>query len=249
MNSLTGYIGGDPSELGIPYGDPNASQHIVIAALAALEYRARTGLGQWVDLAQLEAYVTLIAEGLLAYQVHGREPERRGNRDMVIAPHNIYQTAGDDEWMSIACGTEDEWRALVDAIGDPELRAQRFATNADRKRHEDELDGRIGAWAATQDRFAASEMLQARGVAAQPVRHGKDLAHDPHLRARGFVFEMALDGESSSGIGNPWHMSGLAPQEELVSAMPGAETVEVMHDVLGLTEERIQEFMRSGALA
>ena len=126
---LTGYAGGDPAEIGVSYPDPNAGLMGAYAVMVALVHRDLTGEGQYIDQSQWEAILTHMAEGLLEWDMHQREPARNGNHDRLMAPHETYKTLGDDDkWVSIAVATEDEWHALCQAMGQPGLATDpRFA--------------------------------------------------------------------------------------------------------------------------
>src|SRR5262249_33027086 len=114
----TGYEGTPPMELGISYMDPNAGIFGAIAGMNALIYRKKTGRGQYIDQSQLETAVQLMAEGLLQYQIAAAEPQRIGNHHLLMSPHNSYKAAGDaDKWVSIAVGSDAEWRSLCSVIG------------------------------------------------------------------------------------------------------------------------------------
>src|SRR3984893_9554179 len=188
----TGYEGGEPGEIGVSYPDPNAGIFGAFAIMAALTHRALTGEGQFIDQSQLETALVLMPEGLLQYDLAQREPERHGNRDPVMSPHECYKAAGDDEkWVSIAVGTPDEWRALCGAIGQPQLADDaRFKTAALRKKNEAALDQIITSWTSAHDRWDATRILQAVGVAAFPSMGNKDLAEDPHLAERSYLVQL-----------------------------------------------------------
>src|SRR3990172_4952839 len=150
MSSLTGYAGWQPMHVGMSYGDPNAGRHAAFAVLAALLYRERTGRGQYIDM-------------------NGSQPPRSGNRDPWMAPHGIFRCDGEDQWLSIACGSDDVWRSLCAAMGQPDLADDpRFRTLAGRKANEDALEALVEGRTSTQDPMAATELLQAAGVAAFP---------------------------------------------------------------------------------
>ena len=105
------------------YPDPNAGVMGAYAIIAALLHRDLTGEGQYIDQSQWEAVLVHMAEGLLEWDINHREPERNGNHDRLMAPHETYKTTGnDDQWVSIAVGTEDEWRGALP--GDRPARAR-----------------------------------------------------------------------------------------------------------------------------
>ncbi|MBI3304402.1 MAG: CoA transferase, partial [Deltaproteobacteria bacterium] len=133
MASLTGYQGGPPLQAGFSYGDPNGGIHGTFAVMCALLHRAKTGEGQYIDLSQREACAMLLPEALMEYAMNGTQPPRNGNRDPYMAPHGVFRCKGADRWVSIAVGSDDEWRRMCAAMDRAELAADpRFTTLAAR---------------------------------------------------------------------------------------------------------------------
>jgi len=250
MFFTTGYRGGDPGEIGISYPDPNAGVFGAFAIMAALTERALTGEGQYIDQSQWEAALVLMPEGLLQYEMNKTEPVRAGNRDFVMAPHETYRAAGEDKWVSIAVGGEDEWRALCAAMGQPQLANDpRFKTAEARKQNEDALDDMITAWTSGNDRWEIARKLQAAGVAAFPSMSNKDLADDPHLRERGYLVELEhpeVGRRKHAGI--PWKMSGTPCEVRAAAPVRGAHTEEVLKSLLGYTSDRIEQLRKAEIL-
>ena len=186
FEGLVGYQGGPP--LGaqqITYGDPVVASFAASAVAAALHRRRRTGQGVHIDVSQIEVTVAAMGHQVLDYGIVGALPERAGNRHPRMAPHGCYPCSGEDEWVSIAAGSDDEWRTLAAVIGEPWAAGARFADPAGRKRQEDELDRLIGEWTRSRTKYEVTETLQAAGVAALPTLNTLDLPHNPHLQARG----------------------------------------------------------------
>ena len=240
---LTGYRGGDPAEIGLSYPDPNAGLMGAYAVLVALAHRDVTGEGQYIDQSQWEAVLVHMAEGLLEWDINGREPRRAGNHDRQMSPHETYKArGGDDAWVSIAVGSDEEWAALCLAIGRPELAADpRFATAELRKEHEEALDQILEAWTTTCDRWEITELLQGAGVAAFPSMSNRDLVEDPHLNARRFFVELdhpAVGRRIHAGI--PWTMSDTPCRVRATAPMPGADTDDVLAVILGLASTDIE---------
>jgi len=219
--------------------------------MAALTQRALTGEGQYIDQSQWETALVLMPEGLLQYEMTGREPERQGNRDCVMAPHECYRAAGEDNWVSIAVGTEEEWRALCRVMGNPALAEDpRFKTAPQRKQNEDALDEIVTAWTRQHDRWELTQMLQEAGVAAFPAMSNKDLADDPHLLERGFLVEPEhpeIGKRKHAGI--PWKMSGTPCTVRSAAPIRGADTEEVMKSLLGYTGAKVEQLIKAGILA
>ncbi len=241
LSAMTGYAGGPPQEVGISYGDPNSGIHAAVAVTAALAARKRTGKGQYIDVSLWESVAALVSEGWMDYVMNGVEPTRRGNRDPLMAPHNCFRCAGEDEWVSIACGTDAEWGALCRAMKQGGLGTDaRFRTAQDRKANEDELEKIVTAWTEKRDKWQVTQTLQAAGVAAFPSMNSKDLADDPHLRQRGFFVELPhaeIGVRKHTGI--PWLLTESPNGVQAPAPLLGQHTEQVMRDVLGYSAERI----------
>jgi benzylsuccinate CoA-transferase BbsF subunit len=243
----TGYADGDPCEIGISYPDPNAGVFGAFAVMAALTHRAKTGEGQFIDQSQWETVLVEMAEGLLEYSMTGKEPARKGNHDSAMAPHDCYKAAGDSEqWVSIAVGTEAEWRSLCQAMGLPGLANDpRFASADTRKRNEAQLDEIITKWTSQRDRWEITKRLQGAGVAAFPSMSNKDLTHDPHLKERGYLVQLEhpeVGRRIHAGI--PWKMSASPCSVSKVAPLLGEDTEAVLTSLLKLSDEQIQELRR-----
>jgi benzylsuccinate CoA-transferase BbsF subunit len=265
LSSLTGYAGGPPRELGIAVGDPAAGITAAFAITAAVVERERTGRGRHLDVSLWESTASFALEGWMAQSLTGSAPERMGNRDPLMAPHNCYRCAPDPgdgaldpdpgRWLSIACPDDRSWRALASVVG-PDIDRRdladdpRFANERDRKANEDELDRLLGDWAATRDRWELTERLQAVGVAAHPSLSPLELLADDHLEARG-LFERFDHPE----VGRRTH-TGLAWCSATSPAgMPrrapliGEHSDEVLTSLLGLSTEEIATLRATGVVA
>ncbi len=249
--ALSGYEGHGPSEIGVSYADPNAGIFGAVAVMVALLHRKLTGRGQYIDQSQLETALALLPEGLLDYALNGTQPRRSGNRHRRMAPHNCYKAAGDDDkWVSIAVGTEDEWRALCEVIGQPALASDpRFRTAQARKQNEDALDEIISQWTRTRDRWEVTRALQRVSVAAFPAMSNKDLATNEHLLERGFLVQMehpVVGRRLHTGI--PWAMSGTPCRIRGAAPLRGADTDSVLHEILGYSAQKIAGLREAGVL-
>jgi len=241
LSSLSGYIGGAPQEVGISYGDPNGGIDAASAICGALVARKRSGQGQYIDVSLWEGVAALMHEGWMEYAMNGTQPPRMGNRDPVMSPHNCFRCTGDDEWVTIACGTEEEWRALCDTIGHTQLATDsRFRTARDRKANEDALEVILNAWTLMQGKWEVTRRLQAAGVAAFPSMNSKDLADDPHLNERGFFARLhhaEVGVQTHTGI--PWRLTNAPNGVRTPAPLLGANTDAVMHELLGYSSETI----------
>ena len=254
LSSLTGYPGSGPQEVGISYGDPNGGLNAAVAITAAVTARKRTGKGQHIDASLWETMAALLAEGWMDYAMNATQPPRSGNRDAWMAPHNCFrcagQEAGQDEWVTIVCGTDKEWQALCQAIGHTHLsQDSRFRTAAGRKANEDELERLLTEWTKERTKWEVTEALQAVGVAAFPSMNSKDLSEDPHLNARGFFARLPhAEVEMQTHIGIPWRLTAAPNGVRSSAPLMGQDTPYVMKDLLGYTDEEISRLTAAEVL-
>jgi benzylsuccinate CoA-transferase BbsF subunit len=245
MSSLTGYVGWQPMHVGMSYGDPNAGLHAAFAVLSALLCRERTGKGQYIDMSQWESTMALLGDGIMDYAMNGTQPPRDGNRIPGMAPHGMFRCAGEDRWISIACGSDAEWRALCEVIGRPELSEDdRFRTLEDRKSNEDELESVVSEWTSIQEPFEATKRLQEAGVAAFPPLMNRELDADPHLAEREFFVERE---HPEVGVmrhaGIPWRMSETNCEVSRAAPILGQDNDYVFGELLGMSSQQIADLV------
>jgi crotonobetainyl-CoA:carnitine CoA-transferase CaiB-like acyl-CoA transferase len=247
---MTGWPDRPPAGPYNAYTDTVVPRFVLIAILAALDHRRRTGQGSYIDQSHVETALHFLAPALLDYSVNGRGPVRAGNRHPQIAPHGVYPAAGGDRWVAIVAETEEQWRALCDALGRPELaNDERFATVEARLQHQDELDAMIAAWTAQRDPHEAETLLQARGVPSSAVQRGADLWADPQLHHRGHfasvphptLGEILVEGTRVKLSRTPARLGRAGPTM-------GQDNQYVLEQLLGYKEEQIAELVAAGAL-
>ena len=250
MAHMTGYPGEGPMKSGINHGDPITGSHAAGVVLAALRHRRRTGQGMFIDVSQQESAVSLIGGEVLAYQMTGREPERRGNRSPHWAPHNTYPCAGEDRWVAIAATNDEEWQRLAQIIGGPALATDvRFATAADRLQRQEELDTLISQWTTSREAYQIAWQLQQAGVPASPVLRGPDLLADPHYTARGtFVTVDHPQVGPRRYPGIPWKMSATPGQVRWPAPTLGQHNHLIYGELLGMKTKEIAALEETGVI-
>jgi crotonobetainyl-CoA:carnitine CoA-transferase CaiB-like acyl-CoA transferase len=183
-----------PAGWGYSYLDWMGAYSFALAILTGLFHRARTGEGQWIDASQSEVGLFISGTTILDWSANGRIWSRYGNRSPYkpAAPHNVYPCAGDDRWLTIACFTEAEWRALAAVAGHPEWASDaRFENLAARLVHQDALDVLVGAWTTSRDAYDTMLALQRAGVPAGVCQTAGDRCdHDPQLAALSWLTEV-----------------------------------------------------------
>jgi crotonobetainyl-CoA:carnitine CoA-transferase CaiB-like acyl-CoA transferase len=207
LGAMTGYADGPPVEMRHVM-DHTVGLNAAVAVLAALHHRRATGQGQLVDVAAREVASSLLGEALLLAAA-GANPTRTGNDHPRMAPHGVYPAKGDDCWISIAVGTDAEWRALAAVMQTPQLADDpRFATAADRHANRAALDHLVAQWTTTILADDAAAALQAVGVAAHASWNTRDLVADPHLRARHALVDIhEPSGRERAAVGVPMRLS------------------------------------------
>ena len=193
LRHLTAEPGRVPVRCGVSLGDTLAALHGVIGILMALQHRHATvspqapkGLGQVVDVALYESVFNCMESLLPEYSAFGAVREPAGSALPGIAPSNTY--ACTDGWVLVAGNGDSIYRRLMHAIGRDDLgQDPGLATNAGRVARVHEIDAAIGAWAQSRTVADALTTLQAVQVPVGRVYTAKDIAEDPHYRARGMI--------------------------------------------------------------
>jgi crotonobetainyl-CoA:carnitine CoA-transferase CaiB-like acyl-CoA transferase len=247
---LRGYPDMDPSaNTAIYAGDYLAGAQGAFAAMAALNYRDRTGKGQLIEIGQAENGMAMFAEAILDYTLNGRVQETIGNRDIHgAAPCGVYPASGEDAWIAVTCYTDEEWQALVGAMGMPEwARDERFATAPARHKHQDELDAGIAAWTGSHDHYEMMRLLQTAGVPSGPVLSAGDVTRDPQLLARDF-FEVvtAVDFGTRTFPGMLYKLSETPLSYRTPPVALGEYNDYVYREVFGFSDEEFRRFTEAG---
>ena len=247
---ITGYRGGPPAAYGGAYPDFMIGVQMVFSILVALHERERTGKGQHIDLSMAETVAAMTPEPLLDHEFNGRDTKRDGNRHPVFAPQGVYRTAGDDTWIAISVETDEQWGALVDAIGRPEWALDaNLATARGRRERHDAIDEGVTAWTREQDTLALATQLQSRGIPAAPSWGPRDLSADGMLRERGYLTSV---GHAEVGprevAGIPGRFSAMPELAYGPAPMLGEHNREVFRDLLGVPEEEYERLCADGVI-
>ncbi|MFC1864696.1 CaiB/BaiF CoA transferase family protein [Chloroflexota bacterium] len=249
FSQIAGWPDREPPYLG-PYTDFIAPEFSAVAILAALDYRRRTGKGQYLDLSQYETGVCFMAPLILDYAVNRRVADRMGNRYEYAAPHGAYRCRGEDRWCAIAVLTDEEWQSFCKVIGSPAWTNEpRFSTLLARKQNEEELDRLVEEWTINHSSEEVMSMMQAAGVAAGVVETSEDLLeHDPQLRHRHFFWE--LDHPELGkyrALGPPFVLSK-SPYEMRRAPLLGEHNEYALKEILSMSDEEIAQLVIEGVV-
>lgn len=249
---LLGWPDRSPSLPVAAYTDYIAPWYVLIALMAALDHRRRTGEGQYIDLAMLEASVHPASPVVMDYTVNGRIQNRMGNRCPGAAPHGVYPCKGHERWCAIAVFSDGEWQALCQIMGNPEwTKSPKFDTLLHRTENIEELDNLMGEWTKNYTPEEIMAKLQAAGVAAGVVQTGEDLVdHDLQLRHRHHFVEME-HAEMGLHLSErpPFRLSKTPSEPQRPFPSFGEHTEFVSKEILGMGDEEFAELIGAGVLS
>jgi crotonobetainyl-CoA:carnitine CoA-transferase CaiB-like acyl-CoA transferase len=182
---VTGWPDDPPLHNHLAYGDPVGGLSACASLIVAVAALRRTGVGQHVDMSQVQALFPFAAPWIVEQSITGGV-RRYGNRHPTQVPHGVFPGRNPDTWVLIAADGDDQWRALCHAIGRKDLAEDpALATLEGRRAQEDRLEQELTAWTTTVTAGEAMMRLQEAGVAAGEVKRASALYEDVHLNARG----------------------------------------------------------------
>ncbi len=243
LPSVTGREEDPPTMVHTALGDPLGGVSAAAALMLGFMQQRATGAGQHIDLSQVECSMQFTAPAIIEQAATGRTPPRIGNRHPRFVPHGCFPCLGEDQWITLAIRSDDEWPKLCDIMHRPDLAADPALATADgRRREEDRIEIAIRHWTATVRPDIAMVTLQAAGIAAGVARAPVDLAADPHLMATGhwqpavrpYMGPHLLPSVAyrEGDARHPYAITRLAPTL-------GQHNREVLGEVLGLSDDDI----------
>ncbi len=248
--NLCGWPDRPPSGPFGAYTDYVAPRFGAVSVLAALEYRRRTGKGQYIDQSQAESALHFLAPTLLDCAINARTEQGVGNDDSNCAPHGVYPARGDDRWVAIACPTDEVWRRLCSVMRSDDLASDaNFATLADRLRNRRQLDQLIAGWTKGLAADEIETLLQSAGIPAAALKDSRQVCEDNQLASRGYLIEVEHPVLGKTVIEGPRFLLSRTPAR-IPGPAPtiGRDSQYVLESILGYDEQRISDLAISGAL-
>lgn len=188
LMSITGPPGGEPAKVGVPVCDLVCGLYLALAVLAALHERARTGLGQSIDVSLLESGVSLAVWEAGRWFATGEVPQRLGSAHQSQAPYQAVRTA--DGWATLGAITPKTWAGLCRALDLPDLLADpAYATSSGRHAAREQVVARVEAATAARTTEEVVAALEAEGVPCAPIADFDAVFTDEHLAARDFFWD------------------------------------------------------------
>jgi crotonobetainyl-CoA:carnitine CoA-transferase CaiB-like acyl-CoA transferase len=252
MAWVTGFPEGAPV---VPSGvcDPVAGAHAAFALQVALAERDRTGLGTLVEVPMVQSALNIAAEQVVEFSAYGRLVSRRGNRGTTACPQNLYRTLGSDGsglYVALAVETDDQWRFLVKAIGNPNWAVNpEFADASGRRAAEEYIDEKLSEWIGAQRVEEVIDHLWGVGIPVARVTM-------PHAPAREQLDARSFFETVHQPVAGPVEIAGLPIRfGETVgrvhrshAPLLGEHNHDVLARVLGLDADEIAELLADGTV-
>jgi crotonobetainyl-CoA:carnitine CoA-transferase CaiB-like acyl-CoA transferase len=247
--SITGTPETGPTRSGIPIGDLGGGLFGTLGVLAAVAEREQTGRGQHVDVAMLDAQISMLNYMATMNLMSGIVPQGAGNGHFVHVPYNSYPTA--DGYIIVACIGDPFFARFVDFIDIPELRKPELSAQPVRFAMKAEIDALIAAKLKTQSTAYWQEALDAVRIPNGPVNNFSQALNGAQVRARQMVVPVALkNGQTVEMPGNPIKLSAAAPAQRYTCPPGlGEHTESVLSELGGYSTEQLVRLRQTGAIA
>jgi crotonobetainyl-CoA:carnitine CoA-transferase CaiB-like acyl-CoA transferase len=236
MSGLTRVMGYSAHELrstAMALPDPIAALHAVSAVLTAIQKRARTGVGELVEMSLHESVVSAHGAWIVDAQLGSENLTPHGNRHPEMVPHGVYSCKGVDEWVAIACRNDEDWRSLCKSMGEDQ---DAQLTLAHRRTMIEEIDKKISSWCIERPPEKVVHTLQDNRVPAGHVRRTPEMTSDPHVQFREFFVPLEKDTPIP---GNPIKMKTISPVDWTPCPCLGEHNEAILKDWLGFNDVQI----------
>ncbi|MEL7566595.1 MAG: CoA transferase [Dehalobacterium sp.] len=248
LMSITGFPDNPPTRVGSSVGDLSAGIYGALAIMMALYAREKTGKGQLVDIALMDAIFSFCETNVVRYTIGNIIPKRVGSRHPLSAPFDIYQAK--DGYVVIAVANEPLMEKLFDLMGKPELHLDpRFETDAKRSEHDQELKEIIETWLSQYTVGQAVEIMLTHAIPSSPVLTIPQVCADPHINAREMLVEIdhpiagrvKIPGTPMKLAETPAHVTGTAPTL-------GQHNEEILTELLGCNKDTVRQLQEEGVI-
>ena len=238
--SITGQADGVPTRVGTSIGDIAAGLFCAIGILAALQERARSGLGQMVDVAMLDCQVAILENAISRYEFTGEIPRPIGNRHPSIVPFETFNTLSDP--IMVAAGNDRLWATLcelmeLDIACDP-----RYATNPQRNEHYAELRPILAEKFMTKTAEEWQPMFDKAGIPSGPINTVDKVVKNEQVVAREMILEVEHPVAGTTRVpGIPIKLSRTPGEIRMAAPVLGADTEKLLNQYLGLSSVQVAE--------
>jgi crotonobetainyl-CoA:carnitine CoA-transferase CaiB-like acyl-CoA transferase len=247
---INGYPDGPPTLPSFALADSVAALAGAFAAMTALNWRDRSGVGQMIDVSLYEPLFWILGPQATLYDQLGVVQERTGNRAPFTSPRNAYRSR-DGVWLGLSATSQSVAERVITLVGRPDLvEAPWFSDHTGRLAHQDELDDIIAPWIAERDADEVIRVFEAEHAAIAPILSIADAFEDPQFRARETITTvehpvlgpLKMQNVIARMSATPGRIDGCGP------VTPGEHNREVLQDELGYSAESLDELVAAGVV-
>ena len=237
----------NPLRCGFPVCDTVGGLTAAFAIMTALYHRERTGEGQMIDVALLDAVMPLMGWVAANLLIGGQQPVLMGNDNFTAAPSGVFRTG--DGHVNIAANKQEQWEAVCDALGVPELKTDaRFAERDTRKRNRRELTPLLEAKLAAKTTKEWVRILNSKDVPSGEILGLDEALHQPQIAHRGTLQTVDAPGIGPLPLFNlPALFLSTPAAVETAPPRLGAHTAEILGR-LGYAEGDLARLKQSGVI-
>ena len=253
LMSINGYPDGEPGagpmRVGIAVADIMTGMYSSIAVLGALHHRARTGEGQYIDMALFDVQVASLTIENLRYLLIGEVPKPTGNVSRNLVPTQLF-TCKDGRKVSITIGNDEQFAKLCALVGRPELADDpHYRTGAARRANRTKIVPIVEAILLSRDATEWVDLLGPAGVPIGRVNNIDEVFENPQVVERKMRVELEHERLGTiSMVANPIKYSRTPLEYRMPPPMLGQHTRDVLSSVLGLDEAEIARLSERGAI-
>jgi crotonobetainyl-CoA:carnitine CoA-transferase CaiB-like acyl-CoA transferase len=244
LMSITGRADGEagagPQKVGVALTDIMTGLYATVAILGALEHRARSGAGQYIDLALLDVQVACLANQAANFLTTGEPPQRLGNAHPSIVPYQDFPT--EDGSMMLAIGNDNQFANFCELVRRPEWSSDpRFVTNRARVENREMLISMISEITRTQRTECWSRQMESAGVPCGPINSIAEVFQEPQVRSRGMRIEIANAAEREVPlVASPLRLSETPVSYRRAPPELGEDTCAVLQSLLAMPDNEIR---------
>jgi crotonobetainyl-CoA:carnitine CoA-transferase CaiB-like acyl-CoA transferase len=244
---LTGELPGAPQKVGAPAADLVAGMDAALATVAAIFDRQRTGRGHRIDISMVESMTRFMSPRLVPYLGSGEVARRSGAKDSVIAVYQVFDAA--DLPLTLGLGNDTIWKRFWAAVGHPERGEDpRHRTNVDRRAARAEIVAEIQAILSTRPRAEWLRIFAEARVPAGPINRLDEVAADPALAERGFLFSLPGREHPIPQVGLGIRVDGRAAGANLPPPRLGEHTAQVLREWAGCDDQQLAALRADGII-
>ena len=261
LMSVTGErddLGGGPQKVGVAVADLFTGMYATVGILAALRHAERTGEGQHLDMALLDAQTAMLANLGANYLVSGKVPGRMGNAHQNIVPYQVFEVAprpdGSRDYLILAVGNDGQYAKFCEVAGRPDLAADaRYVKNRDRVKHRAELVPQLEAVMKSRPKADWLAALEAAKVPCGAINALDEVFADPQIAARQMVahWQHPLKADLQL-VASPLKLGKTPVRGPANGGTPppllGQHTDEVLQEMLGWDAARVAGARAAGAI-